>query len=44
MKLVYVFNYMETEGYICRVPLFLAKVMTRGRKRTWDYSESLDNL
>lgn len=38
MKLVYVFNYFDSEGYVCRVPEFLAKFLCRKVNRKWDYA------
>ena len=37
MRLVYVFDYMQAEGYVARVPEFLARIWIRRSRRRLDY-------
>ncbi len=41
--MVYIFNYCESEGYVCRVPLAMAKLICMVGAwfgKTWDYGNS----
>lgn len=40
-QLAYVFNYKETEGYMCRVPVFMARLICHLSRKTLDYNDDL---
>lgn len=41
MRLMYVFDYRETSGYVARVPEFVARLWTGSRFGRWlDYAPS----
>jgi hypothetical protein len=47
MKLQYVFDHRETEGYAMRVPLVVVRLVTHARvqrvlRTHWDYWHTLD--
>lgn len=42
-RLMYVFDYREASGYVCRVPELLARVMVRLVPQ-WDYAPTEEGL